>query len=225
MILSYYNFLNESLDFKLNNPEFWEDYNIILKTLSIDSNFNCFWIFLEKWSESILNKNEVDGAYDKLFVNPHNRNIIPLKITFSENIYMFAYGWRDIAKFLKKEYDTTPPNPLEFIKTIPVKIYRGVSSNRYENLEYLTKNKFKSFTLNKDVALSFTQDGRAWGKWKNVNERNGFIIETEILLKDIYIYNEVGGENECIVRGELDYKKIHIVENGEITKVEEVTEL
>jgi hypothetical protein len=138
---------------------------------------------------------------------------------------MFAYGWRDISNFLKKEYNIIPSDPLNFIKTKPINVYRGVSSNRYENLEYLGENKFKSFSLSKEIALAFTQSGRAWGEWKNENERNGFIIETEILLKDVYIYIETGGEHECIVRGELEYKKIHIVKNGEIKEVAEVTEL
>jgi hypothetical protein len=222
MILKYYNFLNESLDFKLNNPEFWEDYNTILKKLSIDSNFQPFWIFLKKWSNTLLNKNEIENAYNKLFVETHNHNKIPQRITFSENIYMYAINWYNITQFLKRKYNINIDNPIDFIKNKPVKIFRGVSKLRYENLEYLLPNKFKSFTLDIDLAFKFTQIGFAWGEFKDESKQNGFIIETEILLNDIYIYNEAGSEHECIVRGELDYKKIHIVENGKITQSSDI---
>jgi hypothetical protein len=225
MILKYNKFLNESLDFKLNNPEFWEDYKNLLKKLNNQDNFSSYWEFKEKWVGVVLEEKQLENAYNKLYVDLHNKNIIPVGITFSENIYMYAYGWRDITKFLKKEYNINIDDPFDFIKNKSVKIFRGVPKTQYENLEYLSENKFKSFTLDKELAIRFTQLGYVSGSWKDESQKNGFIIETDITLNDIYIYNPEGHEHECIVRGELNYKKIHIVENGKITEVAKITEL
>jgi hypothetical protein len=225
MVLNYHDFLNENLDFKLNKPEFWEDYNNLLKSLNCSKSFYPYWGFIEKWKKSVLKEKESDNAHDRLFVDLHNHNIIPKNITFSEKIYMYAHGWGDLTSFLKKKYGTIIDNPLEFIKNDSVIVFRGVPKSFYENLEYLGENKIKSFTLDKDLALRFTQVGFVGGRWKKETEQNGFIIETVIPFNDIYIYNVDGDEHECIIRGELDYKKIHIVENGEITEVSEITEL
>jgi mRNA-degrading endonuclease HigB of HigAB toxin-antitoxin module len=225
MILNYHDFLNETLDFNLNNPEFWEDYNNLLKSLNCTKSFYPYWNFIKKWVNSVLDENELEHAHDRLFVELHNHNIIPKNISFSEKIYMYAHGWGDLTIFLKKEYGIEIDNPMDFIKNKSVTIFRGVPKNYYENLEYLAKNKYKSFTLDKNIALRFTQYGFVGGRWKNESEQKGFIIETDIPFNDIYIYNIDGDEHECIVHGELEYKKIHIVENGEITEVSEITEL
>jgi hypothetical protein len=221
MINKFDNYLLESMKFDLKDENFWNDWNDTLKnTIYNNGNFLSFWDFLDKYSFSYLNKDQIEKAYDKLFVGLHNKNKIPKRITFSEYIYM----WSNVIKKIYDFYEKTDKNlanklfenPLNFLKNEKVKIYRGISKYRKENLEYVEENQYKSFSLDINIAMNFTQYNWAMRSWKDVNSRNGFILETEIFLKDAHLFSEVGYEHECIMKGRLDYTKKYIVENGKI---------
>lgn len=221
MINKFDNYLLESMKFDLKDENFWNDFNSTIQTtISNNGDFSSFWNFLDKYSFSYLKKDEIENAYDKLFVGLHNKNKVPKRITFSEYIYMWCYVIREIYDFYNKDEKELAnkiiDNPLNFLKYQKIKIYRGVSKLRNENLEYVEENHYKSFTLDINIAMNFTQYDWAGRGWKDEKSRNGFILESEIFLKDAHLFSESGYEHECIVKGRLDYTKKYIIENGKI---------
>lgn len=219
MIKNYKDFLLEGINFEsVKDKEFWEDYNQLLKKLYNDSNFYPFWEFLEKYENSYLKNLDKEKAYNKLFVYMTNYNRIPKRISFGEYIYMWAHSIRDIKEYHLK--NNLPPidEPIYWLKNEKIKVYRGINSDSDENIEYLEKNDYKSFTLDIEMASRFTQPDWQMGGWVDKEQREGVIIEAEIIPKNIHLYNPEGGEYECVLKGHLKYNTYHYVDRGEIIK-------
>lgn len=213
-------FLLEKVGSKAKSPEFWSDYNEMLKTILSSNNHSSFEDFHIKYKD-VLNDSKLDAIHDKL-ANMHNTNRIPSKISFGEWCKMWSFGIPDIYKYYLKLDPTLAEklrnNPVKFMKTIPVKIYRGIPINSKENKDFLDLHTSRSFTLDINRALSFTQIDWLSRGYKNDANRNGYIFETEIKLNDIDIFSNLGDELECIVTGGLRYTKTHIVKNGKIVE-------
>lgn len=222
MITKYSDFILEKIDFNLQDETFWDDYNDMLKK-RLNRQYDVLTEFCQKYFD-IMDEEKIDGISDML-ADHHNYGRVPKKITLGEQLYILARFIDDIYIFYQKEDSTLAnklfENPLKFIKEEKIKIYRGQSNYSPDSNES-TEGKMKSFTLDKDIAIRFTQ--RNWVHRAFVDDRlmNGRIVEAEITLQDIYLFNNVGGELECVLKKNLKYTKNYVVENGKIVKDIEV---
>ena len=73
-----------------------------------------------------------------------------------------------------------------------------------------------------DIALKFTQRSWVYRGFLDINARNGYVLMAEITLSDLYMFNNVGDELECVVKGGMKYLKKFKIKNG---KVEETIDL
>ena len=218
MITKYSNFLLEKIDFNLQDKKFWDDYNDTLKSI-LNRDYNAMSEFCKKYFD-VMDEEKIESVADML-TDHHNYGKIPKKITLGELLYILGRFIDDIHRFYKKEDSTLATklfeNPLKFIKEEKVKIYRRQSNTSPDSNES-TEGLTKSFTLDKDIAIRFTQ--RNWVNLGWIDEKlmNGRIVEAEICLKDIHLFNDLGGELECVIKGDLKYTKNYFVEHGKIVK-------
>lgn len=66
---------------------------------------------------------------------------------------------------------------------------------------------FVSTSLDRSTALLFTQSGRAQKAWLNTKEQDGWILETEVTGSDIYFYNDIMDERECVMKTPLSFTR------------------
>lgn len=225
MILNYTNFINESISFKkIKNPQFLTDLNELLKQLIHEHNPNIIDDFYKN-HENVLSPLDYWDGYD-LLATHHNTGRIPKKLNISQQLYTIITAINDIYQFYKNNdqelADKLLNDPLFFILNTPVKVYRGIHNMSNDNREILEKGKYKSFTLDFDIALKFTQRSWVYRGFLDINARNGYVLMAEITLSDLYMFNNVGDELECVVKGEKKYIKKFKIKNG---KVEETIDL
>jgi len=222
MITRYSDFILEKIDFSLQDDEFWADYNDTLKRC-INDQFGALTEFCQKYYD-IMDEEKIDTISDML-ADHHNYGRVPKRITLGEQLYILARFIDDIYTFYQNEDVTLAnklsENPLKFIKEEKIKIYRGQSNYSPDSNES-TEGKMKSFTLDKNIAIRFTQRNWVNRGWIDEKYMNGRIVEAEITLQDIYLFNNAGNELECVVKKNLNYTKNYVVQNGKIVKDIEV---
>lgn len=225
---------------KLSN-DFWNDMNRVFKKMLQDKNFAEFWTLEDKYPKFV---NAYQNFSDKFIVPLHNRNVVKKRISLNEKIIMYlkaAIGsWgkpenllNSIAKYpdLKTWYENA-----EFTVYRGIPAYKEYDENATDvdkmwkvnfdsarNLEKIKENMsfetgYRSFTLDIKTAIKFTQANWAGRGWINEKERNGFIFEGKIKVSDVHIFQNEGGEEECVISAPFKCNKYHLVKYGKIMK-------
>jgi hypothetical protein len=121
-------------------------------------------------------------------------------------------AWREMYKVVDKQTLSFS----EWYLNGLIKLYRGTQSIPSP----LEKNEFKSFTVDKEMAIKFTQPGWSTpkGSWVYEKQRNGYVAEVEIPVKSVHFFNNVGHEMEAIVKGPVEFSNVYVVKAGKIAK-------
>ena len=90
-----------------------------------------------------------------------------------------------------------------------IKCYRGFPKERKENnLEKFKNSGLLSFSLDKETAKRFTDLSYTSGNFKVDRKYKGYIAEIDIKVKDVYLFNSYGYENELIISSPLTKYKL-----------------
>lgn len=223
------------------SDEFWNDINDIAKVVIAKKTFGDFWHLRDKYPDFI---ERCQNFGDNFVVPLHNKNIIKKNIKLEDKIFMYiretvGYG---AAKHLLSSMSEYPDFKTWF-ENATLTIYRGIpaSYNFYEketdpakiakyakqlkedddrkiaeNMQ-IEANRFKSYTLNLETAIKFTQPGWASRAWIDVKARRGWVFEGKIKPCDVHIFQNEGGEEECVIKGPFECTTYHNVANGKVT--------
>jgi hypothetical protein len=218
--------------------DFWHEINRIARILVKDRNFHSFWDLREKYPDFVR---IAQKFHDDYLIPLHNRNVVKKNISTDLKIYMYLRelsGGLSNAKTLLKSVSEYPSFE-DWFNNATIKVYRGVpkSYNKPSGLKDLDKmarendarklaenaniadGQYKSFTLNIETAVKFTQSNWTSRGWIDKNSRNGWIFAGTIKVSDIHIFSNVGYEEECVIKGPFECTEVYDVVNGEVKKL------
>lgn len=212
LITNFLKFIKESID---NNID-WNTFNSIAnKLIKHDTDKNALFDYLYSNEEA---EEADDNINDNILPKLYNDNIITKNITNLEKIIMCLYfiqNIQDIRNIIKK-YGTFE----KWYKNAQITVYRGIPIQNWDESQgEINENEFKSFTLNYDTALTFTQYG--WSDLNNtkidLSERNGVVLKLDVPIHKIHIFNNnMGYELEIIVKGPLTCYEIEEIEKNKV---------
>lgn len=223
--------INESKLVK--DADFWQEIDNVLKTMIKEDNFYAFHSLKDKYPKFYNLKTEF---HDKALVPLHNTNRVKKRISIEEKIIMYVismacYGHSKVLRDSYLQY----PDFKTWFETAILKVFRGVplrkeykkgdwvgdfkSNNNLELKEdgmTVQPGSFKSFTLDFETAVKFTQQGWAAKSWIRPEERIGYIFEGHIKPCDIHIFQNEGREQESVIKGPFQCDKVHLINKGKI---------
>ena len=167
--------------------------NILREAKELNYEDNLFKMFSllssgENWvkiCESTFGYEKWNITYDKILVPLSNNNKIK---KFDKIDWALALGY-----FIKN----TNLNITSLDSEITC--YRGFANKQW-NVERLNEKGFLSFSTDKKIANTFTDSTYTSGNFNTQRKFEGYIAEVNVKIKDVFLFNSVGYEDEVILR-------------------------
>ena len=162
-------------------------------------NFKDAWKLVDNFPQEVSSK-DFEDVHDNLLVPLSNKDKIKKRVNISQYIWMMLHLYSEL-----KITDSFT----DWLERGSVEVYRG--SKNLPPLE-IPSNQFFSFTLSESYALNFVQSGWNRGEFKDFDRvHEGYLIKTNIPIKNIHIYNDAMGEKEIVIKGPLKFDSVEKV--------------
>ena len=155
----------------------------------------------------------------ELCVRLHNRNHAPARIRPERAIASFLYDWDVLSQ---NGYNPRNLPFSEWYRT-ELTVYRGIGFNPLYRDDLprkmsIPESRVVSTSLDRETAIDFTQAGRARGEWRDKARRDGWLLSAQVAPSRVLLFNDVGGEHECLIRGAFAFTRAERIINGEVSQ-------
>ncbi len=185
-------------------PKFVALANKVADTMRKSSDFKAYWHLADAFPEFAAG-DEDSTDLNNAVVRLSNHGIIPKRVNNKWKVRMLFEMWRDMHNNVEL---TSPKGAFDrWVNDGKITVYRGVPFNKFSKgaSTELAANMFGDFSLDRNIAIKFTQTNWATGAWRDEDDRNGYIYVATVTPRDIWMYNVEGSEYEVIVKGPVRY--------------------
>lgn len=149
---------------------------------------------------------------DRARVNLSNRGIMPKSVPRPWTVRMTLELWRDLH--LDMGYSTG----LAYSRWLVSGRFTAFRGEHGDKPKASLESSFGDFTLDRDMAVRFTQDQWATGSFHDDSRRNGFVYAAVVSPSDVWVYNNLGDEHEVVLVGPVAFSGAERVVNGIATR-------